>query len=328
VINGFNIHNAKFEGILSVNASDLTIVNNHVYDNNQAVVPGQTVCEGIPDFETSEGQDCGEGIHLIANNRDTVVHNEVDHNSGGILISDETGPSSRNVISSNFVHDNPYACGITMASHPPATSVIPTAHASFTIFRNTIDHNESAHNGLGLIGAGAGVGIFAPGPASGSFENVVISNNLHDNGLPGVTMHNHVAVPGLPAGDLDDNVIVANTFSNNAADTADAATAGPTGINIFSKVPVHGTVISQNVFANEAIDFAFNAPAGSQVNAHFNNFSASSVGVNNLGLGSVTATQNWWNCAAGPRGTGCATLSGVNIDVTPWLTSAFSETLP
>src|SRR5271156_2225359 len=34
LISGFKIHNANFEGILIVNASDVTIVGNHVFDNN------------------------------------------------------------------------------------------------------------------------------------------------------------------------------------------------------------------------------------------------------------------------------------------------------
>ena len=51
----------------------------------------------------------------------SVVDNEVAYNSGGILITDETGPNQGNLISGNNVHDNPYDCGITLASHGPAT---------------------------------------------------------------------------------------------------------------------------------------------------------------------------------------------------------------
>ncbi len=327
VISGFRIHNANFEGILIANASDTIIVGNHVFDNNKALdlSTSPVSCPGIPtSFETNEQMDCGEGIHLMSSDRSTIIQNEVDDNSGGILITDETGPTQLSVISGNFVHDNPYACGITMASHGPAPAL--KAMVSFGIFHNTVTNNESAHNGLGLPGAGAGIGIFAAGPGYRSSENVVINNFLHGNGLPGVTMHNHAAVAGIPVppADLDNNVIVGNRIANNAADTEDAMTSGPTGINIFSKVPVHGTVISQNTFEDEAIDFALNVPAGSFVDAHFNNFSAGAIGVDNtFGGGHVSPTNNWWHCPSGPSGTGCATMIGNNGVVEPWLTSPF-----
>ncbi len=327
VIRGFNIHNANFEGILVVNGTDVTIVGNHVHHNNKALIPG-TPCAGLPEFETNEGMDCGEGIHLIGTNRSQLIRNESDHNSGGILISDETGASSRNIVSGNFVHDNPFACGITMASHGPSPT-IPGQILSFGVFRNTIEDNESAHNGLGLPGAGAGVGIFAAVPGNASYENTVISNLLHDNGLPGVTMHTHAPfIPGPPKPPpyLDDNVIVGNKIYGNAADTADATTAGPTGINIYSVVGIHGTVISKNVFGDEDIDIAFKAPLGSHVNAHFNDFSAGSIGVDNTGGGSVTASQNWWHCPGGPAGASAACATSVGNQVggpAPWLTTPF-----
>ncbi len=318
-VSGFKIHNANFEGILIVNGSDVTIARNHVLDNNKALNVGAGMCPGIPAFETNEQMDCGEGIHLMATDHSTILHNEVNDNSGGILTTDETGPSRGNLISNNYVHDNAYACGITMASHPPATSIIPAAKVSFGIFHNTVANNESAHNGLGAPGAGAGVGIFAPGPGSTSTANVIINNNLHDNGLPGVTMHNHgsAASPAPPV-NLNDNVIIGNKISGNAADTEDAATSGPTGINLYSTAPVYGTVISQNIFEDEAVDIAFKAPAG-RLTAHFNDFDTERVGVDNLGAGSVNAIDNWWHCPAGPGGKNCASVVGPMVDFTPWL---------
>ncbi|MGC1360509.1 MAG: DUF1565 domain-containing protein, partial [Silvibacterium sp.] len=37
LISGFKIENAKFEGILVVNASDVVIIGNHVFDNNKSL---------------------------------------------------------------------------------------------------------------------------------------------------------------------------------------------------------------------------------------------------------------------------------------------------
>jgi nitrous oxidase accessory protein NosD len=324
VISGFKIHNANFEGILIANGSDITITGNHVLDNNKSLDVAGAMCPGIPAFETSEAMDCGEGIHLMAADHSSIVGNESDDNSGGILITDETGSSHDNIISSNYVHDNPYACGITMASHPPATTVIPTATVSFGDIHNVIAHNNSSHNGLGTPGAGAGVGIFAPGPGATSTANVVFGNDLEDNGLPGVTMHNHAAIPGAPPVNLNDNIIVGNHISGNKPDTEDAVTSGPTGINVYSVAPITGTVVSQNVFDDEAIDVAFKAPTG-QINAHFNDFNSMAIGVDNLSTGTVDATENWWGCWSGPGGKKCATVAGSGVVFTPWLTSPFDN---
>jgi nitrous oxidase accessory protein NosD len=324
LVSGFTIRNANFEGVLIANGTDITITGNHILDNNRSLDVSGASCPDLPiTFETSEQMDCGEGIHLIATDHSLIVRNESENNSGGILITDETGSSHDNVVRENYVHDNPYACGITMASHPPATAVIPTAKVSFGMMHNVISHNRSVHNGLGAPGAGAGVGIFAPGPGSTSTANVVIGNVLEDNGLPGVTMHNHGFSTMAPPVNLNDNVIVGNHISGNKADTADAMTSGPTGINIFSMAPITGTVISQNVFDDEAIDIAFNAPSG-QINAHFNDFN-NGIGVDNLSTGTVDATENWWNCAGGPEGKRCATTAGSGVVSTPWLTYPFEN---
>lgn len=238
----------------------------------------------------------------------------------GILISDETGPNQGNLISGNHVHDNPYDCGITLASHPPASPGLP-----YGVSGNTIAHNVSAHNGYQLPGAGAGVGIFAPFPGTTDAGNVVIDNILRDNGLPGVTMHNHAAAPApAPPVNMNGNVIVGNQIFGNGADTADAATSGPTGINLFSLAPVSGTVISQNDFDREAIDVAFSAPSG-QMNVHLNDFNGRATGVEELSTGSIDATENWWSCPQGPGGAArCATASGSDVTTSPWLTFPFA----
>ena len=323
LISGFKVRNAKFEGILIANALDVTVSDNLVSDNNRALDIATPACNGIPAFETNEAEDCGEGIHLMATSHSSIVRNEVDHNSGGILISDETGPTFENLISQNYVHDNPFDCGITLASHGPATSVIPSARLPYGISHNTIAHNVSAHNGTQVPGAGAGVGIFAPFPGTANSDNVVINNDLRNNGMPGFAMHNHASAPApAPGINLNNNVIVGNHFSGNAADMFDTATAGPTGINIQSTAPVFGTIVAENVFDNEVIDVAFKAPGG-EIEAHFNDFS-DGIGIDNLGAGSVNATENWWHCSMGPGPGQCATVHGPHVVSTPWLNATFA----
>jgi nitrous oxidase accessory protein NosD len=324
-ISGFTVRNANFEGVLIANATDVLLTGNLVTDNDKSLNISASTCPGQPAFETDEGDDCGEGIHLMGTYHVSVVGNESAYNSGGILTSDESGPSQGNLIIDNYVHDNPYDCGITFASHPSATS----SGAPYGVTGNTISHNVSKHNGYQVPGAGAGVGIFAPIPGTTNAGNVVIDNDLRDNGATGVAMHNHVAVPSPgPAVNMNDNVIVGNHISGNGPDNVGVPASDPTGINVFSMAPVSGTVISQNEIEQESIDVGFNAPSG-QMNVHLNNFNDAATGVDNFGAATIDATENWWNCPQGPGSShGCATASGTGVTTDPWLTAPYALDAP
>jgi parallel beta-helix repeat protein len=122
VVTGFTVENANFEGILVTNASTVIIAENEVIHNDLVLNPGGA-CSGQPAFETSEGDDCGEGIHLIGVDHPTVRNNVSEKNSGGILLTDETVATHDNLIIGNLVRNNPFDCGITLASHP---NVVPS----------------------------------------------------------------------------------------------------------------------------------------------------------------------------------------------------------
>jgi hypothetical protein len=142
-------------------------------------------CPGIPSFETAEDFDCGEGIHLSGVDHSIVSNKLSEKNSGGILLSDDTGGTHDNLILGNTVEDTPFDCGITLASHPLFQGG-PTAAG---VFHNTITGNNSQRNGFQVPGVGAGVGLFSPAPFTKTHGNVVVNNDLTDNGLPGVAMH-------------------------------------------------------------------------------------------------------------------------------------------
>jgi parallel beta-helix repeat protein len=314
---GFTVVNANFEGILVTNASNVTIASNRVVANDQSLNISAATCPGIPSFETAEGFDCGEGVHLLGAQYSTVSNNVVSDNAGGILLSDDTGMSHHNVITRNVVTNNPFDCGITLASHPPASN--PATGKPLGVFANTISDNFSSENGLAVGGAGAGVGLFTSVPGAATYSNVVIHNQLTNNGLPGVAMHSHA-----PNQNLNNNVIVGNTISGNGADSGDTVTPGPTGINVnngFGGSAVMGTVISQNVISNEAVDIAVRTRASVDIN--LNNLLGKGIGVDNLGTGPVQVVENWCGCAAGPGSKGCTTISGPKVAFIPWLTAPF-----
>jgi parallel beta-helix repeat protein len=317
-LKGFTIRNANFEGILVTNASSVTIFDNRVVDNDKSLQIGPpSSCPGIPTFETLEALDCGEAIHLSGVSHAIVANNIVENNTGGILLSDDTGATHDNLITGNLVRNNPLDCGITLASHPPA-GLTGTSNP-LGVFRNTISANESSANGL-AAGEGAGVGIFASVPGAQSYGNVVTHNRLIGNGLPGVAMHGHTLNQNL-----NDNVIVGNLISGNAKDTLDAATQGPTGINVFGVSTITGTIIAKNVISNEAIAVAVNTPGA--VDLHLNDVNGIEIGIDDSGSGGVDATENWWGCAGGPGAAGCANVNigAPAVVFSPWLTSPIRD---
>jgi len=338
VVTGFTVENANFEGILVNDADAITIWGNIVRENDKWLEPSSAVCPNMPAFETSEGNDCGEGIHLIGATHTIVSDNLVEMNAGGILISDETNSSHDNIVERNLVENNAYACGITLASHPayvnPSTPQTGTPVLAFGVYNNNIFQNDSIHNGFG--GGGAGVGVFAPGSGNRAYANSITSNRLIGNSLPGVAIHNHASIVvsaskssggggGSNNPDVSRNAIVGNYIAGNGPDP-DAPTTVPTGIAIHGDVAVVDTVITNNFIEDESIDVAFNSPSTLEI--HLNDLSGHHVGIANLNaVGVVNARENWWGCPGGPGAWGCATVTGTAVTYTPWLTRPMDGTL-
>ncbi len=332
-IAGFTVKNANWEGVLVVSASDVTIRDNRIANNTKATAAftgDPTGCPGQPAFELDETGDCGGGLHLIGVWDSTVSGNTITKNDDGILVSDESAASHDILILNNSVTDNPGECGIVLASHPPVGAIGSKHHGDFHI---TVDGNDIENNGVQV--GGAGVGMFSDGIGQGrSSQNVITHNRLIGNGLGGVALHSHVGPNfGLPADDMNGNVITGNYIAKNLADLDDTATGGRVGININSGgggTPINGTIISGNVITDEDIDIAFNTPAW--VNIHLNDLRGGKVGVANVCTlddksckGGIIASENYWGCSKGPGSWGCSTTSGPNVLFTPWLTQSATD---
>ena len=184
--------------------------------------------------------DCGEGVHFAGNVAySTISDNFIANNSGGVLLSDDIGPTHDNVVENNVVTGNATDCGITVPGHNPgalsAKGVPQPAVAG--VYRNVIRDNVVTDNGV--KGEGAGVLFANAGPGTASYDNLVEGNYIAGNGLSGVTMHAHTIGKGQFE-DLSGNVIVGNIIGKNNldGDTLDSP-ARPedqetTGVLVFS----------------------------------------------------------------------------------------------
>jgi len=257
---GLTVQHAQGEGVLAAGlGSDIKgvrIANNAVVHNDLGDVtpnPKYFLCQpmgGVPG-------DCGEGVHFTGVAYSSIQHNFISQNSGGTLITDDTGPTHHNVIANNVVTNNVLDCGITVPGHNPgALSASGKRQPAVAgVYDNVIRGNVVTGNGTKGEG-GAGV-LFANATAgTASYNNLVEGNYIAGNGLPGVTMHAHTLAPGTFE-DLNGNVITGNAIGRNnvLGDTLDGP-PGPsdkqtTGVLVFSGgTRVHVTVAHNHIFNN------------------------------------------------------------------------------
>jgi parallel beta-helix repeat protein len=320
-VQGFKLENANFEGFAATSVSNLNFSNNLVTGNDKSQDTANGTCPGLPGWETAEGLDCGEGIHLAGTSYSTIANNVSEGNAGGLLITDNTAISQYNVIAGNTIKDNLYDCGITQPSQPQYPSTA-NGGVPFGVSNNVYYNNTVTGNGTSLAGAGAGILLAVGAPGESIKNTMIIGNTFTNNGLPGVVFHGH------NSGDTMSGTIVAgNTISGNGQDVGDAATPGKTGINFFgahtSTVPggLSGSQIYGNTISNEDDAIIYNS--GVPLVVHLNNIiNAGSNGINNIdttGIGSVDASQNYWGCTTGPSSSGCSALVGSNVTVNPYV---------
>jgi nitrous oxidase accessory protein NosD len=258
---GFTVTHAQGEGILAAglgrNISDISVRHSAVVYNDLGF--------GVPKpkstyFECAvAGQipgDCGEGIHLTGVAFSQIVGNVIAHNSGGVLLSDDTGPTHGILVADNLVTGNSTDCGITVPGHNPgALNAKGQRQPSVAgVYDNVIRNNVVTNNGL--KGEGAGVLFANAGPGTASYDNLVQGNYIAGNDLSGVTMHAHTLMKGQFE-DLSGNRVIGNVIGKNnlggdpldfPASPKDLAT---TGILVFSGgTPVTVTIAFNHISNN------------------------------------------------------------------------------
>jgi parallel beta-helix repeat protein len=265
-VRGFTVENAEGEGILAVNPdpvtgpavagrqlytgqplTKVTIEDNVVKDNDVGF--GNASSPYIP-CTPNGGSDCGEGIHLLSVADSVVKDNRSVDNAGGILLTDEYGPTHDNLIQGNYVVGNTKDCGITLPGHNlalnPATGLPDPSFGG--VYRNRVIGNYVSGNGV--KGYGAGVGVFAPESYTGSYDNYIAGNYIVGNGLAGISVHSHA-----PNAYVNGNVFVGNRIGTNNVDLADGTDTTPistetTGILIWSDATTYHFVVAHNVIFN------------------------------------------------------------------------------
>ena len=241
-VSGFTVEHAVGEGVLAFNTSHVALTWNHVRSNDRG--SGTDATMECQDQGEVPG-DCGEGLHLMSVTDSRVLANRVEDNVGGILVTDEVGPSHGNLIAFNRSQDNNEDCGITLPSHNGSALGHPELGG---VYDNTVIANTSSGNG------GAGVGMFTPFPGTASYDNRVIGNTLLDNGEAGIGIHAHA-----PGQNVSGNVITNNVVSGNGIDP-DSGSGHPTGIALFSAAVPVNVVVAGNRVSNEYWGIYVNGP--------------------------------------------------------------------
>lgn len=286
-LEGFTVTGALGEGVLvapvppgsppptSANdtvapVTDVTVQRNHVTTNNLGGVGPSRQCPETPapPLFLYPG-DCGGGINLDTAANSHVQNNVVTGNDDGILVTDDFGPTYRNVIARNYVANNIYECGIVLPSHN-AFSVAATQNpdGTFTVgavapskggvydnlvIANVVIDNGTGPGAFGPGGGGSGVGAFAPSAGTAAYDNTVAFNFITGSGQAGFTIHAH-----YPGGEyVSGNRVIANTFGPNnlGGDFLDGPGTDPdtvtTGVLVFSAVPVHMVIAANHIDGNQ-----------------------------------------------------------------------------
>ena len=229
-MSGFTVKGATGEGILAVGKpdpslvpvgspagsitgvpiSDVTISHNVVENNDQ----------GTPTSSYMECQasgnvpgDCGEGIHLMSVTDSTVSHNYVTKNSGGILLTDEFGPTRRE--RDRAQPRDEQRLGLR---HHAALPQWPCrqpdhAHAQSLARRGLQQHHppqrrdEQRPDRLRRRSPPA-----CALPRLGLYDNVIEGNLIEGNGLAGVTLHSHAPGAFIGGTQIRHNLIGLNNL--------------------------------------------------------------------------------------------------------------------
>jgi parallel beta-helix repeat protein len=268
-VNGLTFNNSGAAGILVTPPTSATApaavtgvtIENVVSNNSDQCfnTPSTPVCTAA-----IGAGDYGESIWLLSVT-DSTLENSILENGlgGGLLVSDEMGPSFGNTIENNMSVNNQLGCGITLAAHNMAAifSTGPNAGqpnpAGGGVYNNTIQGNISSGNGA------TGIGVF-----NAAYNNTIQGNTFDNNGEPGVKLN-----PTFPGGDVNGNSVIGNTVGVNSLldgpgggipGSHNSGSTQTTGIMVDAPAgPVTGTIIQGNTVTGNYYGIYLQAGASS-----------------------------------------------------------------
>jgi parallel beta-helix repeat protein len=263
-VTGLTVQNSNGQGIFVHEARSVKITQNVVQHNDLGVGTSTylycTTANFVPD--------CGEGVHLSGVSSSTVSGNTIRNNSGGILLSDELGPSHHNTIAGNSVTDNTKNCGITIVGHlvGAVTDAGKLQPKVAGVYKNVVSSNTVTNNGT--TGTGAGILLANPRAGMAVYQNTVSGNTINSNGLAGVQLN--VNTTGQY---LDGNVISNNTIgTNNVLKSPSAGNGSTVAVSTFvaaGSTPLTVTVTGNKISANT---YGIYAGAGTTLTQSGNSF--------------------------------------------------------
>jgi nitrous oxidase accessory protein NosD len=267
-LKGFTIAGALGEGVYAVISTRLLIEDNLIHNNDSG-----TQTSGYSECRTTAGllSSCGYGVHLVSVTNSDIVDNTVEFNSGGILLTDEYGPTHGDIVENNHVEDNKQRSGISLDG-VSASAVKPNGKPTPQqggVYANSVTGNVIMSNGTtgyaaadNATGYGSGILLIATAEAGGSYDNLVHANKISGNGHSGITIYKQYA-----PSDVSGNVI-----SNNWIGTNDVSNTSTTGIYVgraSTTVPqVYETVID-NTIAHDYFGLYDNAGGVTRFGNHF-----------------------------------------------------------
>ena len=263
-VTGLTVQNSTGQGIFVHEVRNVKIMKNVIEHNDLGVGTSTylycTTANFVPD--------CGEGLHLSGVSSSTVSGNTIRNNSGGILLSDELGPSHHNTIAGNSVTDNTKNCGITIVGHlaGAVTDAGKLAPKIAGVYKNIISGNTVTNNGT--TGTGAGILLANPRAGMAVYQNTVSGNTISSNGLAGVQLN--VNTTGQY---LDGNVVSNNTIgTNNLLHSPSAGSGSTVGVSTFVATGASGLAVTVTGNKISANTYGIYAGAGTTLTQSGNTF--------------------------------------------------------
>jgi hypothetical protein len=253
----------------------------------------------------------------ITNGRDSTF------GGAGIIAGSGTKTSLDTLtVTDSVLSNNQASFNVKTQSNKPGGG-ISMQGGKLTLTNDTLSNNESYSSG------GSGVWYQAAGSAAGQTLTVsgsTFSGNSAPNSGASGTVGGALAVSGGAGGTY---TVTNSTFTGNTASSATSeAAAGAAIWDEAGSLTVTGSTFTNNSVSNSVSAVGGGAvlwDAGSATLQYDRMVGNTTTGtgadvMTNSGSGSVTATEDWWGCNAGPNTSGCDSTTGTNLTAAPRLT--------